>query len=98
MPLTEQLRDVRKRLVRCLLAIALAACHPGARVIAIDDDPGALRYARRNVRCNAAAAETVQVLELDVNAPDDLTRLADDLAERWEHLDGVLHAIAQPRG
>ncbi len=48
------------------LAIALAACHPGARVLAIDDDPGALRYARRNVRCNAAAAEAVQVLELDV--------------------------------
>ena len=44
------------------LAIALAACHPRARVVAIDDDPDALRYARGN----AAATRTVQVLECDV--------------------------------
>ncbi len=44
------------------LAIALAVCHPRARVIAIDDDPDALRYARRN----AAAIRAVQVLECDV--------------------------------
>jgi release factor glutamine methyltransferase len=44
------------------LAIALAACHPRARVVAIDDDPDALRYARRN----AAATQAVQVLECDV--------------------------------
>ena len=30
------------------LAIALAACHRGARVVAVDDDPAALRFARRN--------------------------------------------------
>jgi release factor glutamine methyltransferase len=44
------------------LAIALAVCQPRARVIAIDDDPEALRYARRN----AAATPAVQVLERDV--------------------------------
>ena len=44
------------------LAIALAVRHPRARVIAIDDDPDALRYARRN----AAATPAVQVLECDV--------------------------------
>ena len=34
------------------------------------------------------------VLELDVNSPDDLTALADELRERWGRVDGVLHAIA----
>jgi release factor glutamine methyltransferase len=46
------------------LAIALAVCHPRARVIAIDDAPDALRYARRN----AAATPAVQVQERDVTA------------------------------
>ncbi|HEV3231777.1 MAG TPA: enoyl-ACP reductase FabI [Candidatus Dormibacteraeota bacterium] len=35
-----------------------------------------------------------EVLELDVNDPAHLARLRDDLAGRWGHLDGVLHAIA----
>jgi enoyl-[acyl-carrier protein] reductase I len=34
------------------------------------------------------------VLDLDVNRPDDLTRVAEDLRSRWGELDGVLHAIA----
>jgi enoyl ACP reductase len=34
------------------------------------------------------------VLELDVNKPEDLSALADDLRERWGRVDGVLHAIA----
>ena len=34
------------------------------------------------------------VLELDVNSPDDLSALADTLRERWGRVDGVLHAIA----
>lgn len=34
------------------------------------------------------------VLELDVNRPEDLVALHDDLAERWGRVDGVLHAIA----
>jgi enoyl ACP reductase len=34
------------------------------------------------------------VLELDVNEPDDLKALHDDLAQRWGRVDGVLHAIA----
>jgi enoyl ACP reductase len=34
------------------------------------------------------------VIELDVNQPDDLAALRDDLAERWGRVDGVLHAIA----
>jgi meromycolic acid enoyl-[acyl-carrier-protein] reductase len=34
------------------------------------------------------------VIELDVNNPEDLVALRDDLAERWGRVDGVLHAIA----
>jgi enoyl ACP reductase len=34
------------------------------------------------------------VLELDVNNPDDLTAVAQEIASRWGSLDGLLHAIA----
>src|SRR4051795_12954598 len=34
------------------------------------------------------------VLELDVNKPEDIEAVADDLRERWGRLDGILHAIA----
>jgi release factor glutamine methyltransferase len=45
------------------LAVALAAAYPHAQVIAIDDDPDALRYARRNVEGRA-----VRIVEADVAA------------------------------
>src|SRR5918994_1539273 len=34
------------------------------------------------------------VLELDVNKPEDIVAVANDLRERWGGLDGVVHAIA----
>jgi meromycolic acid enoyl-[acyl-carrier-protein] reductase len=34
------------------------------------------------------------VLELDVTNPDDLGRLPSEIAERWDGIDGVVHAIA----
>jgi len=34
------------------------------------------------------------VLELDVNDPDHLARLTADVSDRWDGVDGVLHAIA----
>jgi enoyl ACP reductase len=34
------------------------------------------------------------VLELDVNEPEHIDRLRDDLASRWGRVDGILHAIA----
>jgi meromycolic acid enoyl-[acyl-carrier-protein] reductase len=34
------------------------------------------------------------ILELDVNKPEDIDAVADDLAERWGDLDGIVHAIA----
>lgn len=46
------------------LAIALATERPQARVIAVDDDPTALAYARRN-----AESTTVELVEADVTVP-----------------------------
>jgi enoyl-[acyl-carrier protein] reductase I len=37
---------------------------------------------------------TPPTLELDVNKPDDVEAVAEDLKERWGELDGVVHAIA----
>jgi meromycolic acid enoyl-[acyl-carrier-protein] reductase len=34
------------------------------------------------------------VLELDVNKPEDIEAVADDLRDRWGRVDGILHAIA----
>jgi enoyl ACP reductase len=51
--------------------------------------------AKRMTERAAKALETpVDVLELDVNKPDDLAAVAAALGERWDGLDGVLHAIA----
>jgi meromycolic acid enoyl-[acyl-carrier-protein] reductase len=52
----------------------------------------------RGLRLTERAAkhlpEPPHVLELDVNEPDDLARVAAELGSRWGELDGVLHAIA----
>lgn len=53
------------------LAVALATGFPGARVIAVDDDPLALDYARGN-----AAGTPVEVIAGDVTDPALLTELA----------------------
>jgi meromycolic acid enoyl-[acyl-carrier-protein] reductase len=34
------------------------------------------------------------ILELDVNKPEDIEAVAEDLGERWGTLDGIVHAIA----
>jgi meromycolic acid enoyl-[acyl-carrier-protein] reductase len=52
----------------------------------------------RGLRLTERAAKHLpdppDVLELDVNEPDDLARVAAELGSRWGGLDGVLHAIA----
>ena len=45
-------------------------------------------------RAAGGLPDTPDVLELDVNKPEDFAAVADDLGSRWEALDGVLHAIA----
>jgi enoyl ACP reductase len=50
---------------------------------------------RRLTERAAQRLETpVDVLELDVNKPEDLEALAAELESRWGRVDGVLHAIA----
>ena len=52
----------------------------------------------RGLRLTERAAKHLpdppEVLELDVNEPEHLARIAAELAARWGALDGVLHAIA----
>jgi meromycolic acid enoyl-[acyl-carrier-protein] reductase len=52
------------------------------------------RARRMTERTAQKLPQPPDVLELDVNNPDDLEAVADDLRERWGHVDGVLHAIA----
>src|SRR5205807_1737307 len=52
------------------------------------------RVRRMTERAAERLPEPAEVLELDVNKPDDLERVAADLGERWGGVDGVLHAIA----
>ncbi len=52
------------------------------------------RARRMTERAAQRLPEPVDVLELDVNQPQDLTALTETLGERWGGIDGVLHAIA----
>jgi enoyl-[acyl-carrier protein] reductase I len=52
------------------------------------------RVRRMTERAAARLPEPVDVLELDVNRPEDLSAVASELSSRWGGLDGVLHAIA----
>jgi enoyl ACP reductase len=52
------------------------------------------RVRRLTERAAQRLPEPVDVLELDVNRPEDLEAVAGDLRERWGGLDGIVHAIA----
>ena len=52
------------------------------------------RTRRMTERAAAKLPSPPDVLELDVNSPDDLSALASELSSRWDRLDGLLHAIA----
>ncbi len=52
------------------------------------------RVRRLTERAAARLPHPVEVLELDVNRPEDLEALVPAVRERWGALDGVLHAIA----
>jgi len=52
------------------------------------------RARRMTERAAARLSAEVDVLELDVNKPDDLSALTESLRSRWGGVDGVLHAIA----
>jgi enoyl ACP reductase len=52
------------------------------------------RVRRMTERAAQRLTEPVDVLELDINNPDDLEALGAALGERWGRVDGALHAIA----
>jgi enoyl-[acyl-carrier protein] reductase I len=52
------------------------------------------RVRRLTERAAKRLPEPVDVLELDVNRPEDLEGVAAGVRERWDGLDGILHAIA----
>ncbi len=52
------------------------------------------RMRRLTERAAKRLPTPVDVLELDVNAAEDLNALPDALRERWDAVDGALHAIA----
>ncbi len=52
------------------------------------------RTRRMTERAAARLPDPPDVLELDVNNPDDFETLVAQLRERWGRVDGVLHAIA----
>ena len=52
------------------------------------------RVKRMTERAAQRLPTPVDVLELDVNRPEDLDALTESLRERWGEVDGVLHAIA----
>ncbi len=52
------------------------------------------RERRMTERAAQRLSAEVDVLELDVNKPSDLDALTQSLRDRWDGVDGVLHAIA----
>ena len=70
--------------------VARQAQQAGAEVVLT----GFGRAKRMTERAAARLPEPPDVLELDVNEPEQLEALADELRERWGRVDGVLHAIA----
>src|ERR671915_743668 len=71
-------------------SVAERAQEEGAEIVLT----GFGRTRRMTERAAARLPETPPILELDVNSPDDLAAVAEDLSSRWGRLDGVLHAIA----
>ena len=71
-------------------ATARRAQELGAEVILT----GFGRTKRMTERSAAQLPKTPDVLELDVNSPEDLERVRAELGDRWGALDGLLHAVA----
>ena len=70
--------------------VARQAQEAGAEVVLT----GFGRAKRLTDRAAKQLPEPPDVLELDVNKPEDLEAVATELAGRWGRVDGVLHAIA----
>ncbi len=71
-------------------SVAERAQQEGAQVLLT----GFGRTRRMTERAAARLPDPPDVLELDVNNPDDFEALVGELKQRWDGLDGALHAIA----
>jgi meromycolic acid enoyl-[acyl-carrier-protein] reductase len=71
-------------------AVAERAQQEGAEIVLT----GFGRTRRMTERAAKRLPSPPDVLELDVNNPDDFAALASDISSRWGGLDGALHAIA----
>jgi meromycolic acid enoyl-[acyl-carrier-protein] reductase len=71
-------------------AVAERAQQEGAEIVLT----GFGRTRRMTERAAARLPDPPDVLELDVNSPDDFAALRSDLESRWGGVDGALHAIA----
>ena len=71
-------------------AVAERAQEAGAEIVLT----GFGRTRRMTERAAARMPDPPDVLELDVNNPDDFAALSGELDSRWGGLDGALHAIA----
>jgi enoyl ACP reductase len=70
--------------------VARQAQEAGAEIVLT----GFGRARRLTERAAARLPEPPDVLELDANRPEDLDAVAVALGERWDAVDGILHAIA----
>jgi meromycolic acid enoyl-[acyl-carrier-protein] reductase len=70
--------------------VARQAQEQGAEIVLT----GFGRAKRLTDRAAKQLPEPPDVLELDVNEPEDIEAVANDLRERWGRVDGILHAIA----
>jgi enoyl ACP reductase len=71
-------------------SVAERAQQEGAEIVLT----GFGRTRRMTERAAARLPDPPDVLELDVNNPDDFAALRGDLESRWGGLDGALHAVA----
>jgi enoyl ACP reductase len=71
-------------------AVAERAQRQGAEIVLT----GFGRTRRMTERAAARLPEPPDVLELDVNNPEDFAAVREDLESRWGQVDGALHAIA----
>jgi meromycolic acid enoyl-[acyl-carrier-protein] reductase len=71
-------------------AVARVARAEGAAIVLT----GAGRGLSLTTRTGRKLGADVPVLELDVTVPEHLVSAREAVAERWDHVDGVVHAIA----
>jgi enoyl ACP reductase len=71
-------------------AVAEAAQNQGAEVLLTSFG----RVRRLTERAAKSLPTTPEVLELDVTRSEDFLRLREEVEERWHHIDGIVHAIA----